>query len=291
MPQKTTAKKSARCIMEDFFFYHNYQEIIFFEDFISEIVPAIAQFGSSDLPRNFEEQLRCEVENYDIETFEQIQSILLKGKWTRDMVKRLAPKPHSTQLCSDWVEYWIKNDLQNLEKSYRGLCEEALLGEYLTSRKLAETLKIFENVNQTLIKNGIDLIVWHKKIEKNHRSYFSQTVPSTLVTIYENSPSVNSKTFSALNNTQIMEKAADVLPPIVVGTLQAFKDVLGWGGASIDLPICNISNTAFGAFDIDRKDFENRIGQRYKNLQLRCKISQEAIPQDNLKIISKKRKM
>lgn len=288
MPKKPLPQKSARRIMEDYFFYHNYKEIIFFEDFISEIVPAIAQFGFSDLPTHFEEQLRCEVQHYNLSDFYHMQVVLLNGKWTGDMVKRLAPKPDFAELRSDWVGYWIKNDLKNLEKAYQFLCEEALMWECLTSRKLATIVKTVEDVNKILILNGVDLTSWHKKIENKHRSCSSKTVPYTLITIYENSPSVNAKEFSALNNSKIMEKAAEVLPPVIVGTLQAFKDILGWGVCPIDLPICRISNTAFASFDIDRKGFESSIGQHYKNLQLRLHLIQEATLQTT---VSKKRKM
>lgn len=277
-----TANDTAYSVMREYVDYHNHQECIPFDEFISVVVPAVAQFQPQTLPSAFECQMQADVVRYGCLHFEKISQILSNGKWSKETIGRLSPQPNLYSLTGEWLPYWIEHNLQKVEEEYTDLCGIALHCESLTSTELSKTLKNIQHVNRNLLKNGVDLQKWHAKIERNHNRYSLHYMPYTLIHIFENTPRYNTKMFSALNNPKIMSKAAEVLPPVVVGTLEALRSVLGWGDMASQLPICKFSTTEVKECCNDYKKFAAGVGQHYKNLQLRAKLVHSTIVEQKL---------
>lgn len=292
MPKIVKKAMTHKCpyeIVREYFDYHNHQEFISYDEFILEIVPAIAQFQPADLPRNFEQQLRCDVAYYGGEEFQELSKILKNGGWSQSSINQLAPTPYAYNLTAEWIEHWIFHDLKNLQQGYAQMCASVFDLNELTSRRLAQTLKEIEAINKILLKHGVDLAAWHRHIERNHRECSSRSLPKILSSIFQNTPTRNNTMFSAFKNPTIMDKSVHILPPVVAGTLHALREILGWGGAPVDLPICKVSWSEL-EYGIDVKDFDNKIGQHYKNLQLRAQLFQSTTP-SHPKIATPQRKM
>ena len=280
--QPKYATDNSYSAMREYVDYHNHQEYIPFDEFISVVVPAVAQFRPQTLPSSFECQMQADVVRYGCLHFEEISQILSKGKWNEEAIGRLAPQPHTTCLTGEWLPYWIEHNPQKVEEEYNDLCGLALHCESLTSTELSKTLKNIQLVNIQLLKNGVDLQKWHTKIERNHSEYSSYYIPCTLIHIFENSARYNTKMFSALNNPKIMSKATEILPPVVMGTLEALRCVLGWGEAESQLPVCKVSTAEVKKCCHDYQKFAAGVGQHYKNLQLRAKLFHSTIVEQKL---------
>lgn len=273
MPKRHTINRSTiYSDMRTYCDYHNHQEYIPYSEFISIVVPAVAQFQADEFPRHFQSQMQEDIIRYGVSKFEEISHILRNGVWSDSAISTLAPKPTEDTLTSEWLPYWITHHLNNVENAYRNLCAGALHCESLTSGQLNATLKTIAWVNAQLVKHEVDLSQWHKKIERNHTDYSLYFLPYTLINIFENSASANTKMFSALKNPTIMTKSTQVLPPVVAGTLHALRKILGWGGAGPELPICKVSVAEVKKSCNDYKDFSAGVGQTYKNLQLRAHL-------------------
>lgn len=291
-PQQQRSPDHYRFVRE-YFDYHNHQEFISFSEFLETVVSSIAHFHTTDLPQNFEEQLRYDIKQYGGHNFIQIAQLLKTGGWSKNSIARLTPDPRADELFGSWFEYWLVHDLKKLEKAYRNLCFNVLDSQFMSVRSLNSTLKDIAAINKKLITNGIDVGAWHQRIESDHQSYSARLIPDVLTYIFENTSSANSKMFSGLNNHNTMTKTVAILPPVLAGTLEALNDILGWGAASSQLPVCQVSSAQIKIFckrftEINYNDFNAIVGTHYQNLQQRAQLLNAAKPSSSAHKLKRK---
>lgn len=201
--------------------------------------------------------------------------------WALDDIMRSSGQPHH------FLAQFLKTnsfivDTQQLLKLCHTLLE--ISGHVGGSRpsmedpqKLINTLKDIACINSALVHNGIDIALWHQRIESNHHSYSAQLIPDVLAQIFSNTTRANNNIFSGLKNHNTMSKAVATLPPVLIGTMEAFSDILGWSCASSHLLVCDMSPAHIKAFckkytTIDYDKFDATVGTQYKNLQQRAQL-------------------
>lgn len=268
-------KKSSYRILADYFQFHNYQEHICVDDFVDEIIPALAQIEFETLDNRSVEQLCSDIKDMGFEVFDEISSVLNTGVWSNKQIKTLAVFPQDTLLLRDrhhdWIPYWATHHKKDLSKEYTNMCGIMLDCYALTVRRFNENLKVIGRVNKILEKLGVDVEKLHADIEKNHSVFSTSYLPVSLSCISNNSSKENKAMFSALHNPIWLSKAQNVLPPVVIGTLGAFCEVLGWGGSDPSVPVCAVSNRKLREVSCNSLAAV-AVEQRYNELRTRAKF-------------------